>query len=210
VDLTQYIEKLYGGEDELLAQMRREAEAEGIPAIQVPFAVGQLLQVLIAASGARRVLEIGTLFGYSAVFMGRALRDGGSMLCLEVSEKHADVSRRNLARAGLQDRVEVRLGTASQLLSTLSSQTFDFIFVDADKPGYLEYLEWAIKLSHSGTVIAADNVWRGGGVASGADENAAAMDRFNHAVAEDSRLISTIVPRPDCSDALSVSVVRGI
>lgn len=207
MDLTDYINSLYGGEDNLLRQMRENAAGEGVPAIQVPFSLGQLLQVLILASGARRLLEIGTLFGYSAVLMGRALPDGGSMLCLEVSSKHADIARRNIADAGLSDRIDVRQGNALDLLPGLAGQSFDFIFIDADKPGYPAYLDWALRLSAPGTVIVADNVWRHGDVATNADENAAAMDKFNRLVAENPRLKTAIVPRTDGSDAASVSVV---
>lgn len=207
MDLTDYINSLYGGEDDLLRQMREEAAEESVPAIQVPISLGQLLQVLILASGARRILEIGTLFGYSAVLMGRVVPDGGHMLCLEVSSKHADIACRNIANAGLSDRIEVRQGDALDLLPGLEGQSFDFIFIDADKPGYPAYLEWALRLSAPGTVIVADNVWRHGDVTSGADDNASAMDRFNHLVAENPGLKTAIVPRADGSDAASVSVV---
>lgn len=209
MDLSEYINSLYGGEDDFLRGMRERAAADGVPAIQVPFSLGQLLQVLIAASGARNILEIGTLFGYSAVLMGRALPEGGRILCLEVSSKHADIARANIDEAGLSGPVEVRQGDAAQLLPALQGQQFDFIFIDADKPGYPSYLDWALRLSHPGTVIVADNVWRRGEVVTGGDESAQVMADFNRLVAEDPRLLSAIVPRTDGSDAASVSVVRS-
>jgi caffeoyl-CoA O-methyltransferase len=207
MDLTDYIEQLYGGEDDLLRRMRQEAAQEGVPSIQVPFSLGQLLQVLVSVSGARSILEIGTLFGYSAVLMGRALAGDGRMLCLEVSSKHADIARRNIETAGLSSRVEIRQGNALDLLPTLQPQTFDFIFIDADKPGYPDYLEWALRLSRTGSVIVADNVWRNGEVLTDADKNAQAMATFNRLVAQNARLRTAIVPRTDGSDAASISVV---
>jgi caffeoyl-CoA O-methyltransferase len=178
-----------------------------VPSIQVPFSLGQLLQVLVSVSGARSILEIGTLFGYSAVLMGRALAGDGRMLCLEVSSKHADIARRNIESAGLSSRVEIRQGNALDLLPTLQPQTFDFIFIDADKPGYPDYLEWALRLSRTGSVIVADNVWRNGEVLTDADKNAQAMATFNRLVAQNARLRTAIVPRTDGSDAASISVV---
>ncbi len=209
MDLTDYIDSLYGGEDDLLRRMREKAADEGVPAIQVPFSLGQLLQVVVLASGARSILEIGTLFGYSAVLMGRVLPEDGHMLCLEVSSRHAEIARRNIADAGLSQQIEVRQGNALDLLPALQGQTFDFIFIDADKPGYPAYLDWALKVSKRGTVIVADNIWRHGEVTTDADENAAAMGKFNRLVAENPRLKTAIVPRTDGSDAASVSVVVG-
>lgn len=208
MDLNAYIDSLYGGEDEFLHGIRESAAEQDVPAIQVPFALGQLLQVLIAASGARSVLEIGTLFGYSAILMGRALPQDGHMLCLEVSAKHADIARRNISNAGLAGKIEVRQGDATQLLPALQGQSFDFIFIDADKPGYPAYLDWAIKLGHPGTLIVADNVWRQGEVTTDADESAAAIARFNRLVAENSRLRSVILPTRDGSDAISLGVLQ--
>jgi predicted O-methyltransferase YrrM len=170
--------------------------------------VGQLLQVLLAASDAKKVLEIGTLFGYSAVLMGRALPADARLLCLEVSSKHAEIARQNVQRAGLAELIEIREGNAVELLPALAPQSFDFVFIDADKPGYPEYLEWALTLTHPGSLIVADNVWRRGEVVTGDDENARAMDEFNRSVAENPRLTSVIVPRPDGTDALSISVVK--
>jgi caffeoyl-CoA O-methyltransferase len=209
MDLNAYIDSLYGGEDEFLRVIRENAAEQDVPAIQVPFALGQLLQILITASGARNVLEVGTLFGYSAILMGRALPQDGHMLCLEVSAKHADIARRNISDAELAGKIEVRQGDAAQLLPALQGQSFDFIFIDADKPGYPNYLEWAIRLSHVGTLIVADNVWRQGEVTTGADENASAIARFNRLVAENPGLKSVILPTRDGSDAISVSVVQS-
>jgi caffeoyl-CoA O-methyltransferase len=141
--------------------------------------------------------------------MGRALPPDGHMLCLEVSSKHAQIARDNIAQAGLADRIEVRQGDATDLLPSLQSQTFDFIFIDADKPGYPAYLDWALKLSHPGTSIVADNVWRQGEVTTDADENATTIARFNRLVAENSRLRSVILPTRDGADGVSVSVVTS-
>ncbi|HEX6507269.1 MAG TPA: class I SAM-dependent methyltransferase, partial [Chloroflexota bacterium] len=134
--LADYVEDLFGSEDEQLKAMRLEAEREGIPTIQVPFELGRLLQILIVQSGARQILEIGTLFGYSTVLMARALPQNGRITSLEVSPKHADIARRNVETAHLSDRAEIVLGPAAESLSGLPASSFDLVFIDADKRSY--------------------------------------------------------------------------
>ena len=120
-------------------------------------------QVLAIACGARKILEIGALAGYSGIWLARALPSDGRLISLEVSEKHAAVARASLERAGLSDRAEVRLGSALEILPTLTSEApFDLVFIDADKPPYPAYLDWALKLTRPGSIIVADNCIRGG------------------------------------------------
>lgn len=209
--IEEYADRLFGVDTELLDAMRREAEGEGIPMIHIPPELGRLLAVLIAASGARRVLEIGALFGLSAILMARALPPGGTLLTLEVDPTHARTARRNFERAGVSDRVELREGMALDQLRRLEGETFDLIFIDADKVSYPAYLEWALRLSHSGTVVVADNVWRNGRVAEPSKQDALdrAMAEFNQRLATEPRLLSTIIPSRGGSDAGSVSVVRS-
>jgi predicted O-methyltransferase YrrM len=188
--------------------MREEAHEMGIPPIQVPSDLGRLLTLLINITRPRRVLEIGTLFGYSSVLMARALPDGGHITTLEVSSKHAQVARSNFDRAGVADRVTVIEGNALDTLVSLDTEPFDLIFIDADKPGYPNYLDAALRVSRPGTVIVADNVWRDGAVLHPDDDGTAALARFNQNVASHSSLLSAIVATRGCSDAAMVSVVR--
>jgi predicted O-methyltransferase YrrM len=207
-ELDNYADSLFGGEDQLLQQMRDEAETLGIPSIQVPSDLARLLTVLIGAIQPKRVLEIGTLFGYSSIVMARALPGGATITTLEVSLKHAEVARRNFDRAGVTDRINLREGSALDTLKTLHGEQFDFVFIDADKPSYPAYLDAVLNLSHSGTVIVADNVWRNGGVLTLEDDGTQALATFNGKVAENERLLSTIVSTRDGSDAAMISVVR--
>lgn len=205
---AEYAEELYP-KDELLERLPEEAEREGLPRIHIPDEIGRLLQVLIVSSGAKAILELGALFGYSSIWMGRALPADGSILSLEASARHVEVSRRNLERAGLSGRAEVREGAALDLLQDLEGRTFDLVFIDADKPNYPNYLDWALRLTRPGSLIVGDNTWRHGEVVSDGDENAKAMADFNKRVAEDPRLISTIIPTREGGDAVTVAAVRA-
>lgn len=207
--IDEYMGDLLGGEDSMLGAMREKAGAEGIPGIQVPVELGRLLQVMILASQSRRILELGTLFGYSSILMARALPSDGHITTLEASSKHAQVARDNFEKAGVAGRITVREGRALDLLPSFAGQSFDLVFIDADKAGYPHYLDWALKLSHPGTVIIADNVWRGGGVAAPNMDDAddAGMVRFNREVFDNPRLTTTVVPRLTGNDAATVSVV---
>jgi predicted O-methyltransferase YrrM len=209
--LAEYVSNLLGGEDETLRSMREEAEREGLPAIQVPFELGRLLQVLIVRAQATSVLEIGTLFGYSTVLMARVLPKDGRITTLEVSPKHADIARRNYDRAGVAGVVDVRVGPALDSLRDLDDGAFDFVFIDADKRSYPDYLDHALRLTRGGGTIVADNVWRGGGALAAPpdDPDNAGIFRFNRRLAQERRLLTAIVPTRDGRDAASISVVRG-
>ena len=153
--------------DPVLDEALRASAAAGLPAIQVSPAQGKLLEVLVRIQGARRILELGTLGGYSTIWLARALPPGGRLVSLEAEPKHAEVARANLARAGLAEIVEIRLGRAVDTLPRLAAEgrgPFDLIFIDADKGGYPDYFAWALKLSRRGSVIIADNVVRHGAV----------------------------------------------
>ncbi len=209
--LAAYTGTLFGEEDELLRSMRLEAEQEGIPLIQVPLELGRLLSLFIVQSKAGRILEVGTLFGYSAVLMARAMPMDGRITTLEFDPHHAEVAARNLQRAGVADRVEIKRGAALESLPALQGETFDLVFIDADKTNYPAYLDWALQLTHPGSVIVADNVWRGGSVLdpSQEDSNSVALRQFNQKLAAETRLICTIVPTKDGADAAAVGVVRN-
>ena len=149
--------------DAALESALKNSDAAELPAIQVAPHEGKFLQILAKSIGARRILEIGTLGGYSTIWLARALPAGGSLISLEFEPKHAEVATQNLKNAGLDHVAEIRVGPALENLPLLSGD-FDFIFVDADKQNNPHYFEWALKLSHPGTLIVVDNVVRGGKV----------------------------------------------
>lgn len=166
--VDDYIVDRLVDEDAALADALRANAAGGLRPIDVSAAQGKFLHLLVRMSGARRVLEVGTLGAYSTIWMAKALPAGGSIVTLEYEPHHADVARKNIARAGYADRIEVRVGAAAETLPVLAAekpQPFDFVFIDADKPNNTIYLDWAIKLGRPGTVIVLDNVVRDGQVA---------------------------------------------
>lgn len=200
----------FAAEDDALRGSIRAAAEAGMPAIQISPLQGKLLQVLAAACGARKILEVGALAGYSGIWLARALPADGRLISLEVSEQHAAVARASLARAGVGDRTEVRVGPAAELLPALQSEApFDLIFIDADKPGYPTYLDWALRLSRVGTCIVADNCIRGGKPFQGdPDEGNRAILAYDERVAADPRLVSIALPLDDeGTDGFAISVV---
>jgi predicted O-methyltransferase YrrM len=171
-DVDRYIaEKLLGSGDPFAPFLKANA-AGGLPAIDVSPAQGKFLHLLVKMTGARRVLEIGTLGGYSTAWLASALPQGGRVTTLEYAPKHADVARANLVSAGLADRVEIKVGAALDTLPGLAGP-FDFIFIDADKPNNANYLRWALKLSREGTAVILDNAIRHGGVIDAKSSDAA-------------------------------------
>jgi len=215
VKVDQYIEALLNPQDEALAQNLQNAQAADLPTINVSPNEGKLLYLLTKIAGAKRVLEIGTLGGYSTTWLARALPADGKVITLELDEKHAAVARRNLDRAGVADRVEVRVGRAADSLHTMIAQheaPFDLIFIDADKTGYVEYLDLGLQLSHAGTLILADNLIRNGRVLDQppGDENARGAKAYNESLAARPDLESIILPIIRANlDGLSISIVKG-
>jgi predicted O-methyltransferase YrrM len=212
-DIDDYVAGLFAPPDETLEEALREAEREGLPSIAVSATEGKLLQMLVGISGARRVLEIGTLGGYSAIHFARALPEEGALISLELDEHHAEVARRNVERAGLSAKVEVRVGDARQSLERLLENEegpFDLIFIDADKEGYPEYLAWALRLSRPGTLILGDNAIREGSVIDPDDSSSHAMREFNEKLAEDPRLSAIVLPLiRERIDGLAIARVTG-
>ncbi|MFJ3500101.1 O-methyltransferase [Streptomyces sp. NPDC090135] len=167
-DVDHYFTELLAPDDEALSAALATSTAAGLPEIAVAPNQGKLLHLLARVQGARSILEIGTLGGYSTIWLARALPADGRLITLEYDPAHADVARSNIARAGLDEVVEVRTGAALDSLPKLEAEgagPFDLVFVDADKVNNPRYVEWALKLSRPGTVIVVDNVVRGGKVA---------------------------------------------
>lgn len=190
------VEELLLPDDAVLEAALEDAEAAGLPSIQVSAAQGAFLFVLARATGARRVLEIGTLGGFSTIWLARALPPDGHLITLELVPAHAEVARSNLERAGVADLVEIRVGPALDTLPTLRDEApFDLVFIDADKPAYPKYLEWAIELSRPGTLIVTDNVVRGGAVLDGSSDeaNVAGTRRFLERLGADLRVAATVL-----------------
>ena len=196
--VDEYLASLLVPTDPVLEAVLADSAAAGLPPIHVSAVEGKLLMLLALAMGARNILEIGTLGGYSTIWLARALPPGGRLVTLEAEEKHARVARSNLAKAKLHSQVDVRLGQALETLPGLVEERrgpFDLIFIDADKPSYPEYLTWSLKLSRPATLIIADNVVRNGKVieAASSDPQVQGVRRFLGQVAKDKRLQATAI-----------------
>lgn len=193
-DVDRYLRESLGvGDAALDATLAANAKA-GLPAIDVSALQGRLLEMLARMIGARRILEIGTLGGFSTISMARGVGEGGRVITLEAEPDHAAVARANIARAGLSDIVDLRLGLALDILPTLIAEApFDMIFIDADKESMVAYLDWALRLSRVGTVIIGDNVVRSGEVANprSTDPSVRGVQGYLQAMGKNPRLLAT-------------------
>ena len=212
--VERYFTDLLMPPDEALEAALQASDAAGLPSINVAPNVGKLLHLLARAQGARRILEIGTLGGYSTIWLARALPADGRLITLDFDPRHVQVARANIARAGLSHVVDMRLGRAVETLSELAQAgegPCDFVFIDADKESYTDYLEWSLKLSRPGTMIVADNVVRAGRVtdpASG-DPLIEGVRRFNEKLAAETRVSATAIQLVGSKghDGLAIAVV---
>ncbi|MFL7893912.1 MAG: O-methyltransferase [Anaerolineales bacterium] len=192
-----------------MVNAREESSRQELPAIRILAEEGRFLQFLVRTCGARKALEIGTLGGYSGIWIARGLVPGGKLYTLEREPKHAAVARKNLAAAGLNELVEVRVGEAIELLGALHTEApFDFVFIDADKSGYPAYFEWALNHTRGRGIIAAHNAFQEGSVIGTVQDNehTVLMRQFNQQIAGDKRLISTVYP---AGDGTLIVVKRG-
>ncbi|MDB5451345.1 MAG: O-methyltransferase [Phenylobacterium sp.] len=178
----------------VLEQALADSAAAGLPAINVAPNQGKLLRMLAEMQGARRILEIGTLGGYSTIWLGRALPPDGRLVSLEYDPRHAQVARANLDRAGLTHLAEVRVGRALDLLPDLEGEApFDFVFIDADKPSNPDYFAWALKLTEVGSVIVVDNVVRAGAVVGPGDAAVRGVRKMMELIGAEPRVTATAV-----------------
>jgi predicted O-methyltransferase YrrM len=196
--VDRYFGDLLAPADPTLDAALKANEQAGLPQIDVTSLQGKFLEFLVRVSGARRVLEIGTLGGYSTIWFARALPEGGRIVTLELDPHHARVARSNLQNAGVLDRVDLRVGQALETLATLvteNAEPFNLIFIDADKQGYPQYLQWSLRLSRPGTVIVADNVVREGRVieANSDDADVQGVQQFTELLAAEPRLSATVL-----------------
>ncbi len=193
-----YLSDLLVAPDDSLEAALRASAAGGLPAIQVAANQGKLLHLLARLKGARTILEVGTLGGYSTIWLAGALPPDGRLVTLELDPRHAQVARANLEHAGLAELVEIRVGPASESLAHLVAEgggPFDLVFIDADKEGYPDYLGWALRLTRPGSLVVADNVVRDGAVIDPAssDPRVQAMRRFTQLLADEPRLDATVL-----------------
>ena len=196
IAVDKYYEDLLIGEVAEFDQINLAAEEAGLPSIQVSPLQGKFLRVMVQALGARRVLEIGTLGGYSTAWLASGLSSGCVLITLEIDPHHAEIAEKNLAQFDFKGEVEIRVGDAQQLIDEMilsNADPFDLIFIDADKPGYADYLNRAVKLSRPGTLIIADNVVRNGKIIEigSQDPNVLGIQRFNQELINNPRLTAS-------------------
>ncbi len=213
--VDQYISNLFHDEDDCLTAAEQSIIDSGIPQISVSPNQGKLLHILARLCNAKKILELGTLGGYSTIWMARALPENGALVTLEIDKKHAEVARQNFDRCGLSSRISIRPGKAIDILPQLvneGSGPFDMIFIDADKPPYLEYFQWVLQLSRPGTLIIADNVIREGKVLldESPDEMVSGVKRFNSYLAECSGVTATIFQTVGAKehDGMAIAIVK--
>jgi predicted O-methyltransferase YrrM len=214
--VDRYFGDLLAPEDQTLMPMLEANREAGLPSIDVPALLGKFLELLVRISGARRVLEIGTLGGYSTIWLARALPEGGRVVTLEIDPHHAEIARGNLKSAGVADRAKVLVGPASETLRGFhegGAEPFDLLFIDADKKSLPEYLDWSLKLSRPGTVIVVDNVVRDGKVIEpdNPDPDIQGVRRMTEMMAANPRLSATAIPTVGARgyDGFAVAVVLG-
>jgi predicted O-methyltransferase YrrM len=214
--VDRYLSDLFVPSDPALDAALASSAAAGLPAINVAPNQGKMLMLLAMIRGARSILEIGTLGGYSTIWLARALPTGGRLITLESDPKHADVARSNIERAGLAGVIELRVGQALDTLPQLAEEgrgPFDFIFIDADKPGYPDYLTWAFRLSRPGSVIFADNIIRDGAVIDpdSDDPRVQGVRRFNERLAADPRVSATAIQTVGSKgyDGFTIALVKA-
>ena len=208
--LNTYVRDLYATEDELLEEIREETKRQDMPVINIRPEEGRMLQLLIATIGAKKIVELGTLAGYSGLWLARALPPDGILYTLDINPKHAEVAGKFFARANLSDRIEQLVGNGHEVLLDLSAKgPFDMLFIDAEKSGYPAYLEWGLTNVRSGGLILAHNAFSNGRVTDpqyDTDENILGLREYNRTVAAHHKLVSTIIP---VGDGITASVVRS-
>jgi predicted O-methyltransferase YrrM len=215
-DVDRYVNTVVAADDDALVAAIKASEAAGLPAISVTPQQGRFLHTLARSIRSRAILEIGTLGGYSTIWLARAVAPGGLVTTIEAEPKHAEIARANIKRAGVERLVDLRVGRAQDVLPTLEAERagpFDFVFIDADKPSTTDYFNWALKLSRPGALIFVDNVVRNGGLGDAAtsDADALGMRRFTEALGRERRVTASVI-QTVCSkgyDGFALALVNG-
>jgi len=214
--VDNYISDLFAKEDEALQATRRSIADAGYEDISISASQGSLLQLLARLIRAQRILEVGTFAGYSTIWLARSLASTGRLITLEFDPTHAAIAKKNIERAGVAGVVDLRVGRGLDLLPALEKENagpFDMIFVDADKPPYPEYFQWALRLSKPGTLLVFDNVIREGKVLdeNSDDEKVAGVQKLNRLLSTDSRAFSTIITSIGAKyyDGMAIAVVNS-
>ena len=215
--VDKYISDLLGKEDKALKDATKSLDIEGLPQISVTANQGKFLQVMAMACNATKILELGTLAGYSTIWLARMLPENGKMITIEFDKHHANVARKNIDNAGLTKKVDLRVGKALDILPKMIANNegpFDMIFIDADKPPYAEYFEYAVTLSRPGTLIICDNVIREGKVldSKSKDEKVQGVRRLNKMLSTNKKVTATILHTVGVKeyDGMAIAVVNRI
>lgn len=199
--ISNYISELFAGEDEALRWIREQIKERGLPEIMISAEEAAFLRFLVAASGARRAVEVGTHGGYSGTWIARGLPDDGRLITLELLQERAELAREGFARAGVAEKIDLRVGDASELLPGLDAAgPFDFVFIDADKEGYPTYLDWSLNNLAPGGLVAAHNAFAFGGQVverANHEPDVEIIRQVNQRLADDPRLTATIFPAGD-------------
>ena len=213
--VDDYIQKLFASEDGVLLSTKKSLDKADMPQHSVFANQGKLIQILALLCNAKKILEIGTLGGYSTIWLARALPDDGNLISIELDPKYAEVARKNIENAHLSKKVIIKIGEALSVLDKLEREqidTFDLIFIDAHKPSYVKYFEWAFRHSHDGTLIIADNVIREGKVLDPniKDEKVKSVQQFNEILASNKDVLATIIPAITGNgyDGMAIAIVK--
>ena len=215
--VDKYISNLLAREDKALKDATKSLDIEGLPHISVSPNQGKFLQVMALACNATKILELGTLGGYSTIWLGRMLPENGKLITIEFDKHHANVAKKNIDNAGLTKKVDVRVGKASDILPKMIANNegpFDMIFIDADKPPYAEYFEYALSLSRPGTLIICDNVIREGKVLDNksTDDKVQGVQRLNKMLGNNKKVTATILQTVGVKeyDGMAIAVVNKV
>ena len=213
--VDNYISNLLAPEDKALTDTIRSLGTEGLPQHSISSTQGKFLQVMMIVCNAKKVLELGTLGGYSTIWLARALPNNGKVITIEVDKHHGDVAQKNINNAGLSQKVDLRIGKALDILPQIIAENdgpFDMIFIDADKPPYTEYFDYALQLSRPGTLIICDNVIREGKVLDNntADEKVKGVQRLNKMLSQNAKVTATILQTVGVKehDGMAIAVVN--
>jgi predicted O-methyltransferase YrrM len=211
INVDTYITHLFAHEDDVLLSVTRSIRDAGMPQYSITPSQGKMLHIMATLCHAKTILEIGTLGGYSTIWLARALPPDGKLITIEINPAYAEVARKNIDNAGLQGKVKVKTGDALKILNNMD-EVFDMVFLDAHKPSYTRYFTWSLRHTHSGSLIVADNVIREGKVldADSNEEDVVGVQQFNVMLATTKEVTATIIPTVGIKgfDGMAVAVVR--